>query len=298
MIDIQPFIYSRTKEKDYQFLRRPSENIWPANYHVESCFSGFREAGITNDNNAWFFFCDDSIKVCMLMQNVKVTDRNGMQICDHINRSIFSMDGFCCNYNDRHEFFVLIPSLIYSVQNSGTSLYTNIIHEKSNINFLNDSFIVDPYTTRTNVFSGCQKLCQFIYSSSKPTSFLFGRNIYALKENQSFMAQYHFSENNFIDLVFGNSTSDSAKKTFGILPQKKMIQGKKKTIHLKVILHLEKEGYRWQVKGDDVCYQTDLRQTMSYKNLQNEISEIDNYLSKQLRMRKIGSYEFEQEEYV
>ena len=29
MIDIQPFIYSRTKEKDYQFLRRPSENIWP-----------------------------------------------------------------------------------------------------------------------------------------------------------------------------------------------------------------------------------------------------------------------------
>lgn len=112
------------------------------------------------------------------------------------------------------------------------------------------------------------------------------------------MAQYHFSENNFIDLVFGNNTSDSAKKTFGIPPQKKMIQGKKKTIHLKVILHLEKEGYRWQVKGDDVCYQTDLRQTMSYKNLQNEISEIDNYLSKQLRMRKIGSYEFEQEEYV
>ena len=84
------------------------------------------------------------------------------------------------------------------------------------------------------------------------------------------MAQYHFSENNFIDLVFGNNTSDSAKKTFGIPPQKKMIQGKKKTIHLKVILHLEKEGYRWQVKGDDVCYQTDLRQTMSYKNLQND----------------------------
>lgn len=312
-MNIQTLIYSCTKGKDYDLLCKPITGVWSTNPNMKNCLQNFLSSSIKDDNDAWLFFCDKMSQNCMLIRKVEVTDAKGYVIYDRNNRPIISIEGFCCDYEDRREFFALIPSLIYYVRMNSISLYTQIIYEgNTNTVTPNLQIIINPYEDERNFPNYLRGICQFIRFNSIPISFLYGRNISELKNNISFINGYHLTENTLLDALYGIPVIHE-KEAFCKIPEFQIVQKQKKITQMNLILRIEDVGYRWKVMGDDVCYQTDLiyygspsmknretdsRKTMLYVKLDNEVNAIMTCFGETPGIKKIGNYIFEQEEYI
>lgn len=86
-----------------------------------------------NNDNPWadtyMFICMPPPYCCALLRCTRVEgDQPGTWLKEARNFDVWSMEGWCCPYDQRDRFFALLPSLLLWMQKDRTSLYGRLRH--------------------------------------------------------------------------------------------------------------------------------------------------------------------------
>ncbi len=80
----------------------------------------------TEDPDAWkhslLCIAAKQLDCCLLVRTVQIEDASGEPMLDFTGRPLWSLEGICCSYAQRHRFWAELPSLLLWFWKQGTSL--------------------------------------------------------------------------------------------------------------------------------------------------------------------------------
>ncbi|MGN0650822.1 MAG: hypothetical protein ACI4KM_10325 [Oscillospiraceae bacterium] len=194
------FVYSRGEDRTDGYALRIGPDYLP----LKACIAFLDKSLIDSDNSFWsekannpfeiypnarkdsFVYINvEKAKSCILMRTVEILSPDGEQMYDFQGRALWSLEGVCCPYEQRYEFFAALPSLILALKQDKDILHTHfqqgdvkyIIPDNLVFNAYADLPLPTPFydiiedEAEQRLF---QNLTNLIYCSDEPYSFTYG----------------------------------------------------------------------------------------------------------------------------
>ncbi len=140
--------------------------------------------------NTYMFFAQKSPCCCAFLRCTRVEgDEPGTWLKEARNRDIWSMEGVCCPFENREEFFAMLPSVILWLEHNNTSFYRRLKDGTIGKSVeIPDEFFYNPYDiinreppeSLDRIFSNSYaidhwlELCRMISYAKAPFPFFFG----------------------------------------------------------------------------------------------------------------------------
>ena len=190
------FVYSRGVDRTDGYALR----IGPGYLPLKACIAFMDKALTDSDSTIWnesgsnilkmipkarndsFVYINvERAKSCILMRTVKICSSDGVQKCDFQGRPLWSLEGVCCPYEQRYEFFAVLPSLILALKRDKDILHTHFLNGEEKY-LIPDDLLYNAYAdlplrmisddeAEQKLF---QNLTNSIYCAEEPYSFTYG----------------------------------------------------------------------------------------------------------------------------
>lgn len=196
-MELDYFVYSRGVSQADGYAFRIAPDYIPQ----KACIAFLDKTNKNSDNPIWknngntpfelfpdarknsFVYVDvEKAKSCLLMRTVPICSENGTQMVDFQGRLLWSLEGICCPYEQRFEFFSALPSIILALKQDRRTLHDCFEEglEKFHV----------PDELLFNAYAGCDfpKQCfDIITDKSEQTEFInLANSIFASAEPFSF----------------------------------------------------------------------------------------------------------------
>lgn len=137
-MELDYFVYSRgvAQTDGYAFRIAPDYIPKKACIAFLDKTNKSRDSQIWNDNgtdpfelfpdarkNSFVYIDVERAKSCLLMRTVPICSENGKQMVDFQGRLLWSLEGVCCPYEQRFEFFAALPSLLLALKQDSRTLH-------------------------------------------------------------------------------------------------------------------------------------------------------------------------------
>lgn len=124
---------------------------------------------------------------CALLRCTRVEDNNGNWLKEVRNYDVWSMEGLCCQYEDKEMFWAMLPSIILWMEDNNVSFYRRLmdntiersveIPDKYLFNPFNESVMGEEMLSlmgNDTAKNAMVNLCNYIHYSNGPSHMIFG----------------------------------------------------------------------------------------------------------------------------